>query len=345
MLRWKKSWYYLSFGLVLCFLGCLILLAGCQGGTQQAQKEKLVFADLSWDSVQVHNRIAGFIIKHGYGYPVDYQMGETAPLLQGLGRGDVDIMMETWVDNILDALQPLLDSGKVKDLGPNFPDAPQGWYVPAYVIKGDPERGIEPMAPDLKSVFDLPKYWELFRDPEVPDKGRFHNSIPGWLCTKINDQKIKTYGLDKYYNVFLTGSDMALATSIASAYEKGEPWLGYYWEPTWIMGKYDMIMLEEPPYDEEHWKPGDYGCAYPMCRVHIFVNSKLEEKAPEIVEFLKKYETTLKQNNAFLAYLQETGGKAEDAAIWFLKKYPEQWKKWVPADVAAKVEKALQEAE
>ena len=38
-----------------------------------------------------------------------------------------------------------------------------------------------------------------------------------------------------------------------SAIERGEPWVGYNWEPTWVMGLYDMTLLEDEPYDEEKW--------------------------------------------------------------------------------------------
>src|SRR5690606_20900084 len=112
--------------------------------------------------------------------------------------------------------------------------------------------------PDLKSIADLSKYKDLFQDPEVPDKGRFHQSPPGWAATTINEAKFQAYGLDKSFNLFSTGSDTALATSMVSAYEKGEPWLGYYWEPTWVMGKLDMTLLEEPQYDEKVWNK-NYG--------------------------------------------------------------------------------------
>lgn len=37
----------------------------------------------------------------------------------------------------------------------------QGSYVPRYLVEGDAERGIEPrLAPDLRSVTDLPRYVE-----------------------------------------------------------------------------------------------------------------------------------------------------------------------------------------
>ncbi len=339
----------ISFTVVLSF--CL-LVAGCggagseeqEGNNNTVEKPVLVMADVSWDSVKVHNRIAGFIIEKGYGYPeCEYVFCETLPALQGLQYGDLDIYMEVWADNIIDAWNAALEEGTVKDLGSNFPDAPQGWYVPTYMITGDPDRGIEAVAPDLKSVSDLPKYQELFKDPEVPTKGRFYNSPPGWKCTEINEYKFAAYGLNDTFNLFSSGSDTALAASMATAYEKGEPWVGYYWEPTWVMGKLDMTLLEEPVYDESLWSAdGGYACAYPAAKVLIGINSEMENTSPEVIEFLNNYDTTLGQNNDFLAFMMDNDGDVEKAAIYFLRTYPEVWKSWVPEDVANKVEAVLE---
>ncbi|HEY8489227.1 MAG TPA: ABC transporter substrate-binding protein [Thermaerobacter sp.] len=315
--------------------------SGASGSGTGGDKPTLIFGDFSWDSVQVHNRIAGFIIEHGYGYPVDYKFGDTIPILQGLQDGSVHITMEMWPDNIRDAWQKALDSGKVLDLGENYPESPQGWYVPAYVVKGDPERGIEPMAPDLRSVEDLERYWQLFEDPSEPGKGRFYNCPTGWVCSDINAQKLKAYGLDDHFTAFNPGSEAGLNTSITTAYEQGKPWVGYYWEPTWITGKYELIRLEEPPYSDECWE-SDKACAYPPSQVLVAANSRLQEMAPEVVEFLKKYDTTLEQTAAALAYMQDEGGKPEDAAIWFLETY-DDWQQWVPDDVRQRVQAALEE--
>lgn len=329
------------------FLALIFTISGCSSEPAQnsnAEKPTVVFGDLSWDSVQVHNRIAAFILEHGYGYSCEFKFGESMPLVQGLANGDVDVLMEVWKNNIKDAWDKFLSEGSVVEVGINFKDAPQGWYVPTYMIKGDPERGIKPIAPDLKSVFDLPKYKDLFKDPEVPSKGRFHNSPPGWVVTKINEEKIRAYGLNESFNIFSTGSDTALVTSMVDAYEKGEPWLGYYWEPTWVMGKLDMTLLEEPPYDPEVWEKNK-GCAFPTETVTIGMNADFSKSAPEVTEFLSKYSTTLEQNNDILAFMHDNGGDPQKAAMYFLEKYPDVWKSWLPQDVADKVEKALKEGE
>lgn len=333
-----------------------LLCSGCQNNTdggEQAgaesagEKPVLVMADVTWDSIKVHNRIAGFIIEKGYGYPApEYIFCETLPALQGLSGGDIDIYMEVWADNFEEAWNEALTEGTVKALGECFPDAPQGWYVPTYMIKGDPDRGIEPMTPDLKSVSDLPRYWELFKDSEVPTKGRLHNSPPGWTCTRINEFKFEAYGLNETFNLFSTGSDTALATSMVTAYNKGKPWVGYYWEPTWVMGKLDMTLLEEPEYDETlYTEESNYACAFPAAKVLIGINSELFNNSPELVEFLSNYSTTLNQNNDCLAYMIDNDGEPQKAAVYFLQKYPEVWSSWVPQEVADKVSAALKEVE
>ncbi len=321
--------------LVLALVLTLFVLTG------SVQANTIVFGDVSWDSIQVHSRIAGFILEHGYGHDVDYMFGDTIPVLVGLRRGDVDIYMEIWIDNIEDAYLEALESGEIIDLGTTFPDSPQGWYIPTYLVEGDEERGIEAKTPDLESVFDLPQYWELFKDPEVPDKGRFLNAPSGWVAHSINLDKFEAYGLDDYFNPFDTGSDSALVAAMDTAYRRGEPFVAYYWEPSWVMGMLDLTMLEEPEFDPEVWGE-NHGCAYPDCRVNIAVNTDFAANHPRLITFLSNYKTTLEQNNEALAYMQEIDGSPGDAALWFLDNYRDVWRGWIiETEIREKVEEAL----
>ncbi len=326
------------FSLTMAFiLGSIGISSGCGGGDAS---KTVVFADASWDSIQLHNRIAAYILENGYGYTVEYTFGDTIPLFNGLARGDVDVCMEVWVENQQVAYDQYISDGSIVDVGGNFLDNWQGWLVPTYMIEGDAARGIEATAPGLKSVSDLPQYWELFKDPEQPTKGRFINGPAGWEATTINTEKLIEYGLTDYYTDFAPGSDTALSASLAAAYEKGEPWFGYYWEPTWVLGKYDMTRLEEPAYDETIWNT-THACAYPANKVNICLNAEFKDANPDLATFLGKYTTTTQMINEILAYMQDNSASIQQAAEYFLKNYESTWTSWVPSDVAEKVQTAL----
>lgn len=73
----------------------------------------------------------------------------------------------------------------------------------------------------------------------------------------------------------------------------------------------------------------------------ICVNSKLVETNPDVVLFLKQYETSVALTSSILAYMKESGGKPQDAAVWFLREYPNVWHKWMPQNLIKPVEDAL----
>jgi glycine betaine/proline transport system substrate-binding protein len=82
--------------MVLIIMPVTVFSAGQQDGDVQT----IVFADVSWDSVQVHNRIVAFIMENGFdGYKADYMPGDTLPLANGLVQGDIDVNMESWHSN------------------------------------------------------------------------------------------------------------------------------------------------------------------------------------------------------------------------------------------------------
>lgn len=321
----------------LLILISMLFLSSCN----EMSAKKIVLADAGWQSIRFHNEVAKLILEHGYDYQVDVINGSTSSTFLGLRQGDIDVYMEVWTQNIPELYQKALQAGEIKKVSVNFNDNRQGLYVPTYVIKGDPSRKIKPMAPDLKSVRDLSKYWHLFKDPSDKNKGRIYGPPTGWSVYKILEQKMKTYGLEKNMNFFAPGSDTALTTSLTKAYEKGEPWVGYYWEPTWVMGKYDMTLLEEPKYNEKVWNK-NYGTEFPTMDVVIAVHKDVEKRHPEVIKFLKQYKTSSQLTNEALAYMQEHDADEQEAARWWMKKHMDLWTKWVPKDVAEKVKKKLE---
>jgi len=104
--------------------------------------DELVLADAGWDSIQIHNGIASFIIENGYGYETRVLSGSTAMTFTSLREGSIDIYMETWQGNLKDSYDEGIESGDILELSVNYDDSRQGYYVPTFVIEGDPSGGL-----------------------------------------------------------------------------------------------------------------------------------------------------------------------------------------------------------
>ncbi len=320
MKKFKNSTKALGLILILLLIPTTFLFAN---GENESETQTIVFGDVSWDSVQVHNRIMGFIIENGLeGYEADYVPGDTMPIVNGVTQGDIDVDMESWHNNVREIYEKGIATGNLVDLGKNMPDAPQGWWVPRYLVEGP-----DAIAPDLKSVSDLPKYVHLFEDPEDTSKGIIYGGVAGWGQMQVSEEIFAEFDLEKTFNLGITGSGSALAGSMVAAYKRNDPWVGYYWAPTAILGKLDMVRLE--------------GSEFDPAAVNILVNKSMLEKAPDVVEILRKYSTTVDQNNEFLAKMDDESWSTEETAHWFLKNREDVWSNWVSADVAKKIKAAL----
>lgn len=334
------------------FLPLLLIAVGQVHAATHCETDRPVrFAGNDWASHQFNVAVASHILTKGYGCEVSTIPGTSQPLLNALAKGDVDVLMELWKENNVEIWSKMEKSGRaVETKGVSIQGAIQAWWVPRYLVEGDAKRGIQPKAPGLRGVSDLPKYKALFRDPEQPSKGRFYNCKLGWNCEKVNSRKLEAYGLLKHYTNFKAGSGAALDAAIASAYKRGRPIVFYYWGPTWVLGKYDLLRLEEPPYDRAVWDKLDKAtsgvgleaCAYPTIRVSIALNKAFADTAPNLVRFFDRYHMQDDLVNQALVLMHEKHDRGgAKAARDFLRKHPEIWTDWVPAEVAARVEASL----
>jgi glycine betaine/proline transport system permease protein/glycine betaine/proline transport system substrate-binding protein len=320
--------------LVILSVLSVTLLLGCAS----AESVNVVFGDAGWDSIRLHNAIASFIGETAYDIEAEELSGTTPITYNGLKSGDISVMMEMWSDNLATYVDDLA-AGEFTELSVNFDDNAQGFYVPRYIIEGDEERGIEATAPGLKTVADLINYSGVFVDPDDTSKGRIYGAISSWDIDTVMRNKYEFYGLDSCYNYMDPGSDSALAAAFAAAYKKGEPIVGYYWDPTWLTGKYDLVLLDDAPYEADLFKAGE--CACPSVKVTVCVNNGLTESAPEFCDFLSNYKTSSALTAEGLTYIQDNDASYEEAAKWFLEQHDELVTEWLPEDKATLVREAL----
>jgi len=311
---------------------------------------KARLADFDWNSANVHTGIVQFILEHGYGCEVETTRGSTTPIMAAHYDSQLDVVTELWYDNIVTQYDAVEAEGIIENIGINTPDSQQAFYVD----RNTAEKY------NIKSVLDMnnPEIAALFTDPENPDMGRMVSCIGGWTCYTINHVKQRVYGLDKFYTNFDPGSSGALAAEIAGAFAKDRPIFTYYWAPTALMGKVDLVRLVEPPYDAACWgammdvvediKANGKDVYKPTCATE-YKDMSLDKSVltawadthPDETAFLRAYSIPTATVNKLLAFYEgEADGDMELLALEYLQNNSE-WKSWVSAEVAAKVSGAL----
>jgi len=311
---------------------------------------KARLADFDWNSANVHTGIVQFILEHGFGCEVETTRGSTTPIMAAHYDSQLDVVTELWYDNIVTQYDAVEAEGIIENIGINTPDSQQAFYVDRNTVDKY----------NIKSVLDMnnPEIAALFTDPENPDMGRMVSCIGGWTCYTINHVKQRVYGLDKFYTNFDPGSSGALAAEIAGAFAKDRPIFTYYWAPTALMGKVDLVRLTEPPYDAACWgammdvvediKANGKDVYKPTCATE-YKDMSLDKSVltawadthPDETAFLRAYSIPTATVNKLLAYYEdEADGDMELLAIQYLSNNSE-WKSWVSAEVAANVSGAL----
>ena len=264
---------------------------------------------------------------------MDATFGDTNSLQVGLANGDTHITMEIWLPNQQEWWDKQIKDGAVISAGKSLDDNWQSAFiVPTYVVEQNP---------GLKSVFDLPEYMDLFVTPESNGKALLVSCLAVWNCSGHNASQVKAYGLEDVIELQTPGSLADLDAAITGAYEEGEPALFYYWGPTKIAAELDLTRLEEPAYSDACWE-ADKGCGYPLARVLIAVHPSLLQRAPDVVEMLRKWDYTAAAQVAAEGWMSDNDATSEEAAINFLKTQ-DVWHDWVTDDAAAKITAALAE--
>lgn len=125
-----------------------------------AAPQPIHFADLNWESGSLITEILRIMVEQGYGLPTDTLPGTTITLETALANNDIQVIGEEWAGRSPVWVKAEAE-GKVQALGDTVKGATEGWWVPEYVIKGDPAKGIKPLAPELRSVTDLARYKDV----------------------------------------------------------------------------------------------------------------------------------------------------------------------------------------
>lgn len=324
-----------------------VMATGLLGLAGQAMAEDcgdVTIANMNWQSAEVIANIDKIILTAGYGCDAELVVGDTVPALTSMiEKGEPDIAPEGWVDLQPELVERGLSEGKLVSTVDVLSDgAVQGWFIPKYIVDANP---------DIKTIDDALKHPELFPAPEDASKGAVFNGPQGWGGTLVTAQLFKAYEAEKAgFTLIDTGSAAGLDGSIAKAYERQEGWMGYYWAPTSILGKYEMVKLEYGvPFDEAEWKrcntiadcPDPKRNEWPADSVQTLVTTAFAERAGPAMDYLKARSWSNDTVNKLLAWMTDNQATGEEGAVYFLQNNEDLWTGWVSSEVAEKVKAAI----
>ena len=312
----------------------LTLLALLIGVNAIAQTDRPIrIAENDWTGQLIDINLAKILIEEHLDQKVELVFADYTGQWTGLAVGDLDVAMEIWPSFSFSAKEEFVDQKKqVEMIGELGVEGTSGWYVPTYVIKGDAERGIEPMAPNLKSYKELNQYAHLFTRVESDDKAFCLDAVVTWEAH--NKERIESLGLNAV-NVF-AGTEGALLAELKSAYEKGEPLLLCdMWSPHWAHAVYDLTEIELPPYSEECFgigsdEVGSYACDWPVEALYNVARVGFKDEFPKAYAFLKKMRLSTADQAKMLERVDVDGLSVEEAVREWLAENETTWKAWLP---------------
>jgi len=319
-----RQWIALS---LLCMSALLLPVSA-----SAACDAPIKFGALTWESGQFISGVLKYIAEDGYDCTIEEVPGAGPALETALSQNDIQVIGEQWVGRS-PIMEQAIAQNKVAVIGDTLKGgATQGWYVPKYVLDENP---------GLRSYQDLPKYAELFKDPEDPRKSRFMNCPSGWTCEIFNSRLLKNTGLDSIFNNAHPGTGAALDAEIASAFEQHKPLLFYYWQPTGLMAKYDFAPLAFPAHDDACWQDllladGTANCVsgFPVSPLGIAVSTPFIESNPELAAVFKKVQFSSDELNGAILEMSESKRSGDEQALTFLRENPHIWQHWL-SDKAA----------
>ncbi|MDX2319489.1 MAG: ABC transporter substrate-binding protein [Moritella sp.] len=321
-----------------------MLLAMAPFNTFAAECGSVTIADMDLGSATLVANIDAFILTNGYGCDVEIVPGNsTITATSMIEKNKPDIAPEFWTNQIRSTLARGGEEGRIVVAGDLLSDgAVSGFWVPAYMVEKDPS---------LATLAGIKANAKLFKHPEDPTRSAFMACPAGWTCQISTTNLFNAMGLADYgFDLVDPGSGAGLAGSMVKAYENKAAWFGYYWSPTAMMDKYEMVRVDfGTGFDRDEFENCTIieGCEnpkvtdYPAAPVQSIVTTDFSKREPAVMQYLSKRSFTNEQMNQQLAWIDEEQADGDYAAENFLLNNKSMWGQWVTSDAAKKIDAAL----
>ncbi len=312
---------------VTAFIAAAALaLAGCGGGDIQSGDSGSAAAsggDCSmkmalnpWVGYTASAYVVGEVAKTKLGCDVTYKDVKEEIAWQGMGSGEIDVVIENWghddlVKKYIEEQKTAQDAGSTGNIGII------GWYVPPWMAAE---------YPDITDYNNLNKYAAMFKTSESGEQGQLLDGDPSFVT---NDAAlVQNLGLN--YKVVYAGSEAALIQGFRQAEENKTPMLGYFYEPQWFFNEVKLVKVNLPPYTEGcDADPAKIACDYPEYDLNKIVATSFAERGDAAYNLVKNFKWTNEDQNTVAKYIAEDKMTPEAAAAKWIADNPEKVDAWI----------------
>lgn len=258
------------------------------GSVSTAWSADVVVGLQNWPSAAVTAHIIKVAIEENLGLEVELQNGTNAVIFEAMDKGSMDVMPEVWLPNQQNLYDTYVTGKATVALNQTGMPASQGLCVPRFVAEKMGVSAIEDLTdPDKALLFDT----------DDDGKGNLWVGNPGDASGNVEKIKAKTYGYDQTMSTDVYDETVTYA-NLDNAIKAGKPWIGFCYKPHYIFTLHDMVVLDEPAYDESKWtvvQPTDdpdwlanssVSTAWPTANVHVGYRKALGKDNPGIAAML-----------------------------------------------------------
>lgn len=301
-------------------------------------------ADMNWNSASVIAHIDQYILQNGYDCDAELIPGDSIPTITSmLNKGEPDIAPEFWTNGSKEALAEGIAEKRLRKAGRSLSEGgEEGFWVPAYLLE---------QYPTINTLTGIKQHADIFTHPEDPDLSAFYSCPAGWVCQITTENLFNALALaDKGFEMIDPGSAAGLSGSLARAYDRQEPWFGYYWSPTEILGKYEMVKVDfETGIDQDGYQTcitqpnclDPQATMYPPSPVYSITTESFAIRSPAAYQYVSQRSFNNRQMSKLLAWMEENQADSEEAMYYFLENYPDVWQAWLSKGVIQKILNSL----
>ncbi|CAD7022979.1 ABC transporter substrate-binding protein [Pseudorhizobium endolithicum] len=324
--------------------GAALLIGICllSGGAEAACGE-VTIAEMNWGSAAIAAHIDKIILERGFHCKVTLVPADTVPTFTSmLTKGQPDMAPEFWINAVRGPLGQATDEGRLV-LGAEILEdgAVEGWWIPKFIIDANPE---------IRTVEDALARPDLFPSRTDPDRGALHGCPADWSCQASTANLFRAFAADeKGFELIQPKTPEEMDAAIEEAFRTQTGWLGYYWAPTAVLGKYPMVKLSfGVTFNKAEWDsctavphcPSPQRNAYPTSQAFTLVTQEFTEKADDAIGYIRLRRWSNATINNVLAWQQDNKASNGETALHFLRDHEAVWAKWVVPVIAERIKAA-----